>query len=244
MRRLRSARIRSVLRLPRCADPAGAAALCSMRLPRRLAGEALRRVQRPEDRVRERAGGDRLRRAGASIRAGLEGPRAAEACAGGGGDHRRDALSTSRTGARVRSRRRRALPTPRPPAGRGARPRARPRLGAAGRTAGSACPFGRAPARTRIAGAPEERSRSVCFGTRVAGARLPGRRRLHERRHRRRGGVGAQTGRRSQSGGGHARTRGPLRQRRVGPSRPRWVNLEGTTGRRRRDATRGQRPKR
>ena len=94
---------------------------------------------------------------------------------------------------------------PRPPAGRGARARARPRLGAAGRTARPTCALGRAPARTRAAGAATERSRRVRVGARVAGPRLPRRRRLHERRHRRRGGIRAQAGRRAQSGGGDAR---------------------------------------
>ena len=54
---------RSVLRLPRLADPALAAALRSLRLARSMAGAALCGVQRAAHRVRERAGGDRVRRA-------------------------------------------------------------------------------------------------------------------------------------------------------------------------------------
>ena len=54
---------RALRRLPRRADPALAAALRPLRRARSLAGAALRGVQRAADRVRDRAGGDRLRRA-------------------------------------------------------------------------------------------------------------------------------------------------------------------------------------
>ena len=88
---MRRARARALLGVSRRADPAGAAALRPLRLPRRLAGAALRRVQRPADLLRLRTCGDRLRRSGAAIRAGVEGARAAPTCPRGGCARCRDA---------------------------------------------------------------------------------------------------------------------------------------------------------
>ncbi len=211
VRRLRVARTCVLPRLPRLADPAGAAALRPLRLSRRLAGAAVCRVRRPEDRVRDRARGDRLRRHRPAVRPGVEGAGAASARSGGGSDHRRDTLAPSRPGACVRSVRRRPRTRSGTPAGRGARSRARACLGAAGCTAHRSCALGRSPAGPRVAGASAERSRRVRLGASVAATRLPRRRRLHERRNCRGGRLRAAPGRRSQGGGDHARAGRALR---------------------------------
>ena len=216
---MRRARVLLLRWLSRRADPARAAALRSLRLPRCVAGEAVRRVQWQEDRVFECAGRDRLRRAGAAVRAGVEGAGAAAPRQGGGRHRRRDAVTSCRGCDRVRPGRRGAGAPPRPSAGRGAGARARPRLGAPGRAAHQAFTVGRASARAGAAGAAAERSRSLRPGARVARPSLPGRRHLHERRHRRRRGVRASKGRRTKSGGGDVGTRGSL-SRGFGPSDP------------------------
>ena len=77
--------------------------------------------------------------------------------------------------------------------------------------------LGRASARAGAAGAAAERSRCVRPGARVACPSLPGRRHLHERRHRRRRGVRASAGRRTKSGGGDVGARRSL-SRGLGPS--------------------------
>jgi hypothetical protein len=216
---MRRARVRVLRRLSRRADPARAAALRSLRLPRRVAGEAVRRVQRQEDRVRERAGRDRLRRAGAAVRPGVEGARAAAPRPRGGRNRRRDAVPSCRRCDRVRPGRRGAGAAPGPPAGRGARARARPCLGAAGCALPPAVAVGRASARAWVAGAATERSRCVRPGPRVACPSLSGRRHLHERRNGRRRRVRASAGRRTTSGGGDVGTRRSL-SRGLGPPDP------------------------
>ena len=130
---MRRARVRALRRLSRRADPARAAALRSLRLARRLAGAALRRVQR--------AGGSRSRARGPRSSTTQPARRFVQAWKEHG--QRRLAREAAALVAETLSRPavaaigfvpadgERALRAG-PPAGRGARARARPRLGAAG----------------------------------------------------------------------------------------------------------------
>ena len=138
-----------------CACPDRAARVRALRLPRRVARAALRRVRRPAPRVRPRPERARLRRARAAARVGLEGAWTARSRAGARGPRRRVIARTGRRRGRLRARRSRARPSAGPRAGRAPGAGARRALGAArerllART-GSAPPAGGAAARERAA---------------------------------------------------------------------------------------------
>ena len=168
LRRVRRPRCRPVRAVCGGARPHRAARLRAVRLPRRVARAALRRVRRPAARLRDGARRDRLRRACTTARLGVEGAWAPRSRAAARGDRRRRARPAGRRrvtfvpGDRERGRARGHVP-----AARLAR-RARSPLGAAGRpqllaragrhrAAGAGCPR-RAAANVAAASSPPSAS--------------------------------------------------------------------------------------
>ena len=154
----------------RGARPDRAAGLRAVRVPRCVAGASLRRVQRPQARVRPGAGGARLRRAGATARLRLEGAWAARSRRRAGlarrrGDRPRRASTASRTS--------RATASEGASAGTSQPRGSRTRSASSGTSRWSACSSARRPA-PRQAGLPRgERLANVRGGVRARRASPP-----------------------------------------------------------------------
>jgi hypothetical protein len=169
--------------------------LRALRCAHRLAGAAVRGMQRPEARVRACACRGRVRRAGQEDRGRMEGARPAPACVLGGADRGRHGREARRRGRRVRAGWAGPPAEAWPPCCRAPRARAGGGLGPSARAGRASHTRSSPPARSAAGGEAPQHCGSVLSRNACPRAGCPRRRRLHDRRDRQCGVVRAPKGR-------------------------------------------------